>query len=209
MYSSYNFDKFTETRSTRVVNLLGDMLMRKYPYFHENPAVPLDDLLEWELWPAYITIYGINTYMLAVYQPIIHLYYYLIHTLVHIYIHTAREASVMKEEGMGNWQLICTCALSILLNVCTKICNGDISMRDLLELHNRKGQMMKLCSATLVDGKRQSEMPSAGKVISSLEQRLREYGYFQVYLQQLNQLLSFLNSVRLQSKLCCMHEYKH
>ena len=60
MYSSYNFDKFTETRSARVVNLLGDMLMRKYPNFLENSEVPLADLLEWELWPAYITIYGIN-----------------------------------------------------------------------------------------------------------------------------------------------------
>ena len=134
----------------------------------------------------------------------------LIHTLVHIYIHTAREASVMKEEGMGNWQLICTCALSILEDMCTRICSGDISIRDLHKLHSRKGQMMKLCSATLVDGKRQSEMPSAGKVISNLEQRLREYDYFQVYLQQLNQLLSLLNSVRLQGKLCaCMHKYKH
>ena len=78
MYSSYNFDKFTETRSACVVNLLGNMLMRKYPTFHENHAVPLADLLEWELWPAYITIYGMSLFMLAAYQPIIHLYHYLI-----------------------------------------------------------------------------------------------------------------------------------
>ena len=42
--------------------------------------------------------------------------------------------------------------------------------------------MMKLCSAAVVDGKQQSEMPPVGKVISNLEQRLREYDYFQVYL---------------------------
>ena len=56
----YNFDKFTETKSARVVNLLGNMLMRKYPKFDENPEVPLADLLEWEVWPAYITIYGMK-----------------------------------------------------------------------------------------------------------------------------------------------------
>ena len=105
--------------------------------------------------------------------------------------------------------MICTCALSILQDVCARICSGDISIRDLHELNSKKSEMMKLCSAAAVDGKQQSEMLSADNVICNLEQRLREYGYFQVYLQQLKQLLSFLNSVRLQGKLCTCTYYVH
>ena len=86
--------------------------------------------------------------------------------------------------------------------MCARICSGDISIRDLHELNSKKSEMMKLCSAAAVDEKQHSEMLSADNVISNLEQRLREYGYFQVYLQQLKQQLSFLNSVRLQGKLC-------
>ena len=41
------------------MNLLGKILMRKYPTFKGD--LPLDDLLEWDLWPAYVSIYGILT----------------------------------------------------------------------------------------------------------------------------------------------------
>ena len=61
--------------------------MRKYPKFHENPVVPLADLLEWELWPAYITIYGMDlaACCLSTYHTLIYMYNnYLIHTLAHI-----------------------------------------------------------------------------------------------------------------------------
>ena len=30
--------------------------MRKYPDF--NNDLPLNDLLEWDLWPSYVSIYG-------------------------------------------------------------------------------------------------------------------------------------------------------
>ena len=55
--NKYIFDTFSKTKSARVVKLLGILLMRKYSEFHEN-RVPLADLLDWELWPTYITIYG-------------------------------------------------------------------------------------------------------------------------------------------------------
>ena len=62
--SSYDyFEKFTKHQSARVVNLLGNILTKKYPKFGENPTLPLMDLLEWDLWPAYISIYGLNLYV--------------------------------------------------------------------------------------------------------------------------------------------------
>lgn len=77
----------------------------------------------------------------------------------------------------------------ILQDVCARICSGEISIRDLQEVHSKKAQMIRRCSAAAVD---------ADNVISNLEQRLREYNHFKVYLCQLNHLFSFLSSVRLQ-----------
>ena len=56
-YSSFDFNKFTHHRSARVVNLLGKILMRKYRNFKDD--LQLKDLLEWDLWPSYVSIYGI------------------------------------------------------------------------------------------------------------------------------------------------------
>ena len=58
-YTSYNFEKFSKTNSERVVALLGTILMKKYPNFENDPTLPLTELLEWDLWPAYISIYGL------------------------------------------------------------------------------------------------------------------------------------------------------
>ena len=81
---------------------------------------------------------------------------------------------------------------SVLQDVCARICSGDISICDLKE-HVKKAQLIRRCSAAAVD---------ADNVISNLEQRLKEYDHFKVYLCQLNHLFSFLNSVRLQGKVC-------
>lgn len=58
--NKYIFDTFSKTESARVVKLLGTILIRKYPEFQKNRLIPLADLLEWELWPTYITIYGMT-----------------------------------------------------------------------------------------------------------------------------------------------------
>ena len=110
----------------------------------------------------------------------------------------AREANVTKNDGGGDWQYICSCAISKLEEVCIKICNGDICMHDLRLLDKRKGQMHKLCLATTVDGKPQSGMPSADVVITNLERRLKEYEQFEEYQRQLNNILFYFTSVRLE-----------
>ena len=57
--TGHDFGKFTHHRSARVVNLLGKTLTRKYPKFKDELTLPLNDLLEWDLWPAYVSIYGL------------------------------------------------------------------------------------------------------------------------------------------------------
>ena len=74
-------------------------------------------------------------------------------------------------------------------------------MHDLRLLDDKKGQMHKLCLAATVDGKPQSGMPSADVVITNLEQRLKEYEQHKEYRRQLNNILSYFTSVRLQGKL--------
>ena len=64
-----------KTKSVRVVKLLGDTLKKMYPNFDKNQAILLTDLLEWDLWPGFIKIYG-NNCMYA----IVILYYYCWHS---------------------------------------------------------------------------------------------------------------------------------
>ena len=58
-YTSYNFEKFSKTQSERVVALLGTTLMKKYPNFEKDQSLLLTELLEWDLWPAYISVFGL------------------------------------------------------------------------------------------------------------------------------------------------------
>ena len=58
-YTFYDFEKFSKTQSERVVTLLGTTLMKKYPNFEKDQTLPLTELLEWDLWPAYISIHGL------------------------------------------------------------------------------------------------------------------------------------------------------
>ena len=53
------FDIAQSSESVRVAKLFGDLLKKQYPDFQERCEVPLIDLLEWELWPGFIKIYGI------------------------------------------------------------------------------------------------------------------------------------------------------
>ena len=47
------------TKSMRVVKLLGDILKKKYPNFRNDKAIPLIDLLEWDLWPGFLKIHNV------------------------------------------------------------------------------------------------------------------------------------------------------
>ena len=97
--------------------------------------------------------------------------------------------------------LICTCAVSILEDICVRICSGNVCIEELRHLKSKKAQMNKLCSEATVDGKAQFDLPSASTVAAELEQRLKEYEQFEEYRQHLSYLMSQLNSMRLQGEL--------
>ena len=93
-------------------------------------------------------------------------------------------------------QFICVCALSILQTVCRRICNGDISVRELEEIQKRAPQLNKLCIAAGFNvGKMETDIAF---INASVEQRLKEYEHFKVYHQQLHHLMSHLSSVPVQ-----------
>lgn len=110
----------------------------------------------------------------------------------YVHTHAAQDAHVFQ-YAEGGIELMCMYTLNMLQNMCHRICLGDISIRELHEVHSKEAQMIRLCHAT--GG---SVMHPTSAVISCLKQRLKEYNYFQVYLKQLRKLLSFLKSVRLQ-----------
>lgn len=51
--------RLMNTMSDNVIKILGGLLQKKYPDFGEKSSIPLMDLLEWDLWPGFITIYGL------------------------------------------------------------------------------------------------------------------------------------------------------
>ena len=99
------------------------------------------------------------------------------------------------------WVFICMCAVSILEDICARICSGNVCIEELRYLKSKKAQMNKLCSEATVDGKVQFNLPSGSTVVAQLEQRLKEYEQFEEYRQHLSYLMSQLNSVRLQGEL--------
>ena len=40
--------------------ILRNMLNKKYPNFSEDHPPSIDDILEWEYWPSFVRIYGMN-----------------------------------------------------------------------------------------------------------------------------------------------------
>ena len=48
------------SKSARVINALGSILKKKYPNFSQEGEFPLKKLLEWDLWPGFIKIHGIE-----------------------------------------------------------------------------------------------------------------------------------------------------
>ena len=40
------------------MRLLGNLLQKKYRNFKETDEIPVIDLLEWDLWPGFLKIYG-------------------------------------------------------------------------------------------------------------------------------------------------------
>ena len=206
--NKYIFDTFSKTKSACVVKLLGTILMRKYPEFHENRLIPLADLLEWELWPTYITIYGMNNYLhVTLWWTNYYTFVFALASghkytstnnqthITHTYLctHTAQGAGATKEESKRPWESICKCALHVLQDLHTRIDCGDISIRELHEVHCKKDQMFKLYSATVVDGKQWVNLPSTNTIFANMDQRFKEYQHFLVYQLELGYTLIFLN----------------
>ena len=57
-YSRDQFEKLAKHESERVGRLLGRILAKQYPNADDIQAVSFNDLLEWNMWPIFITIFG-------------------------------------------------------------------------------------------------------------------------------------------------------
>ena len=55
-----------KNKSKHVIKLLGNILKKKYPSSDESQTVPFTDLLEWDLWPGFISLYGLNKQQLLI-----------------------------------------------------------------------------------------------------------------------------------------------
>ena len=57
-YSGNEIERLANVDSKRVGSLLGRILVKQYPKAEYIQAVTFDDLLEWYMWPIFITIFG-------------------------------------------------------------------------------------------------------------------------------------------------------
>ena len=48
--------------------ILRNMLMKKYPDFSEDNPPSIDEILEWEYWPSFVRIYGMNSCIIIIAQ---------------------------------------------------------------------------------------------------------------------------------------------
>ena len=47
-----------QSRSKKLVELLENILKKKFPNFDDKSEIPFKDLLEWDMWPGFLKIYG-------------------------------------------------------------------------------------------------------------------------------------------------------
>ena len=57
-YSLRSIQRLQDFKSQRVVRLLGNLLQKQYKNFKETDEILVIDLLEWDLWPVFLNIYG-------------------------------------------------------------------------------------------------------------------------------------------------------
>ena len=58
------FERLASHESERVGQLLGHILERQYPNAGDIKSISFSDLLEWHMWPIFITIFGKANYKL-------------------------------------------------------------------------------------------------------------------------------------------------
>lgn len=87
----------------------------------------------------------------------------------------------------------------MLQDVCGRLHNGDILIRELQNVKEKRTQMGKLCVAAASEhDKSDVSMASIEVLNASIDQRMKEYQCFKGYRQHLSYLISHLSSVRLQ-----------
>ena len=55
---NHEFEKLATHQSERVGCLLGRILKKQYPHASDIGSISFSDLLEWHMWPIFITIFG-------------------------------------------------------------------------------------------------------------------------------------------------------
>lgn len=169
------------------MKLLGNILEKKYQGSQQN--VSFEDLLEWELWPAYIKLYSVCI-TLVLFILVLFIYFYTVSELVE-----AKKGS--EDPVIVNMQIICTCAVSKLDEVCQQIKSGKISVKELKKIKEQESQMEKLCDARAAgNSSKEGKSLTLFELEKLVAKRLKEYDYFKKYREQLNHILSHLNFIQ-------------
>lgn len=90
----------------------------------------------------------------------------------------------------------CMRAVRILQDVCRRVHTGSITIEELEHIKDRKRQMKKLCVVAASWSEEGDDTLQSPQVLNCyVEQRLNEYGFFQVYHEQLANLILQLKDI--------------
>lgn len=113
------------------------------------------------------------------------------------------EGSGQCQSCLPEWcTFVCTCADSTLVDICDRLQNGTVTLKELEKISAKKNQMDKLCSSHIP----QKDPEYAAKVIALkqiLNQRIKERKHF----TKTKDLLGFLCK-RVQRKICVIGKFK-
>ena len=134
------YDQTSRQRSI-VGKIMEALIIEQYPLGTE--AIIFDQLLEWSLWPVFITIFSNIKVILT--------------SCILIYtcttsIQLGKEQQKVKVSNLpGHCASLTSSAYHTLHDICTKLSTGDVLVEDLHKMLQHQNQMERLCSA--VDNK--------------------------------------------------------
>jgi len=173
----------------RVGDMLGTLLRK-----HGTDSVSFDDLLNWDLWPSFISIYGklcmaccilYNSHNVLIISDLL--------------LYTANESLISTEDGTTDQSclpedccMMCVRAHSNLEVVCRNIIEGDITINELQKISAKMDQMKRLCRAASVSENQEPQQQQFAfeGIKAALEQRMDEYKAFTRRKEHLGTLCS-------------------
>ena len=160
--------------------------------------VPLQSLLDWQLWPVFIELYGGKSWNQF-------LYYILTYSLAKYVVHSNEfcvlciASAPQQSQSYQEWKAVMVNALIQLQELCDSIFSAKITVQQLDALSKHADQLYRLCESSSKPSKPTQEgfpSPPLQKAVvkREIQRRQNEMEHFQQYRQQALSFVKFLQN---------------